>query len=158
MDTSLAFGRRGSHTHPENTSEPISERRSMSLCKGSTMQRGFVAHLFVRPCFCRTSNGFLASYRLGKLDGCVARRRGRHAHEKWVNVAASPLETSRATFVVHVGDVTSLAMGHASQSSTNSSDFSYEFHPARLVGILCVSSSRYFSRGYGKSRWFGNTG
>jgi isopenicillin N synthase-like dioxygenase len=40
------------------------------------------------------------------------------AHEKWVNVAASPLETSRATFVVHVGDVTSLAMGHASSQST----------------------------------------
>jgi isopenicillin N synthase-like dioxygenase len=40
-----------------------------------------------------------------------------HAHEEWVNVAASPLEASRATFVVHVGDVTSLAMGHASSQS-----------------------------------------
>lgn len=40
-----------------------------------------------------------------------------HAHERWVDVAASPLQASRATFVVHVGDVTSLAMGHASRST-----------------------------------------
>lgn len=36
-----------------------------------------------------------------------------HVHDKWVDVPAPALEESRVFFVVHVGDVTSLAMGHA---------------------------------------------
>ena len=36
-----------------------------------------------------------------------------HEHGTWVNVPAPPLEASRVFFVVHVGDVTSLAMGRA---------------------------------------------
>jgi isopenicillin N synthase-like dioxygenase len=36
-----------------------------------------------------------------------------HVHNAWVTVPAPPLEESKVYFVVHVGDVTSLAMGHA---------------------------------------------
>ena len=36
-----------------------------------------------------------------------------HSHRQWVDVPVPPLEESRVYFVVHVGDVTSLAMVHA---------------------------------------------
>jgi len=45
-----------------------------------------------------------------------------HAHERWASVPAPPLEESRVFFVVHVGDVTSLAMGHASSAAVKSNE------------------------------------
>ena len=52
-----------------------------------------------------------------------------HAHERWVDVATSPPEAFCLRFVVHVGDVTSLAMGHASNSSKRSTN-----PPSSVVG------------------------
>lgn len=44
------------------------------------------------------------------------------AHQQWVDVPAPPLKESRVFFVVHVGDVTSLAMGHATSRASSSSN------------------------------------